>query len=667
MIGLARDAESVLYLTSAFVCRRSLETEKRLPETTRPTSVNSTPVAPKGGGIGRTFRVLARSRAPGSQETLLAGLEEGDADIQLAAARAILKSDRRGVVPKLIESFDKLSPKVGDALVRHLDNFIYPLREILDQGEVQARANTVEIIIRANQVKLAYLLVQALSDVDEKIASRALDGLKQLTEHYHRQAEQARSGAIELSRTEIENKKFALLDPMLSLLGNLTRRQPDELLLLAMGLDVRTNDMLFAILNSKQDPRAEKLNRLLLQSSAPQIISFVLDCLRDRRVSTLAATVIEKRRDLPFARGLLANDRFFTDYRVREKLELVEELSFLRSKKDPNLPREDVFANAVSALRGMHFLVLSGVPAEDKTALLRAVGGSAASLFVRGIAENVLTAMQKGRHKREVSLALVHLENVMGIGPGIPETARRAPMPAALEMPELELPWAHPETQSLPADAFTQFFNTFDALDDATKLLAVAMLKQLDPTYLEHIQQELASLEGTRRLRAVKIVVMFHREQDVQETLVRLTSDRDRRVRATVVKTLGLLEDQVAIRALLQAVTDADRRVVANSVEALESTGREEMLGLVRIFAAHPNNRIRANAIKALWSMGDTRAASLLDAMLRSDDEMMRLSATWLLGEIDLVDRIDILLKLSKTDASERVRQKALMILGEKD
>ena len=123
----------------------------------------------------------------------------------------------------------------------------------------------------------------------------------------------------------------------------------------------------------------------------------------------------------------------------------------------------------------------------------------------------------------------------------------------------------------------------------------------------------------------------------------------------------------MAIRALLQAVTDADRRVVANSVEALESTGREEMLGLVRIFAAHPNNRIRANAIKALWSMGDTRAASLLDAMLRSDDEMMRLSATWLLGEIDLVDRIDILLKLSKTDASERVRQKALMILGEKD
>ena len=153
----------------------------------------------------------------------------------------------------------------------------------------------------------------------------------------------------------------------------------------------------------------------------------------------------------------------------------------------------------------------------------------------------------------------------------------------------------------------------------------------------------------------------------MQETLLSLTRDADRRVRATVVKTLGIMEDQAAIRALLSAVTDIDRRVVANSVEALESVGREEMLGLVRIFAEHPNNRIRANAVKALWTLGDTRAATLLDGMLRSDDEMMRLSATWLLGEIDLGDRIETLLKLSKTDPAERVRHKALMILGETD
>ena len=127
---------------------------------------------------------------------------------------------------------------------------------------------------------------------------------------------------------------------------------------------------------------------------------------------------------------------------------------------------------------------------------------------MRGIAENVLDAMRAGRHKREISLALTHLENVMGIGPGVPEGDDATPS-GALEMPELELPWAHPETEALPADAFTQFFNTFDDLDEATKLLAVAVLKRLDPTHLAHIRDELSSLEGGRRLRAVKIVVMF--------------------------------------------------------------------------------------------------------------------------------------------------------------
>jgi hypothetical protein len=50
------------------------------------------------------------------------------------------------------------------------------------------------------------------------------------------------------------------------------------------------------------------------------------------------------------------------------------------------------------------------------------------------------------------------------------------------------------------------------------------------------------------------------------------------------------------------------------------------MLGLVRILAVHPNNRIRANAVKALWTLGDTtESGRMLDEMLESADEMMRL------------------------------------------
>ena len=232
-------------------------------------------------------------------------------------------------------------------------------------------------------------------------------------------------------------------------------------------------------------------------------------------------------------------------------------------------------------------------------------------------------------------------------------------------VPELDLPWAHPDAQSLPADAFAQFFNAYDRLDEATKLLAAENLKRLGPAQLERLRDELSGVAPERRLRAVKIVVTLHREQDLEPALLALVSDDDRHVRATVVKTLGILEDEPAVRALLEAVSDADRRVVANSVEAIEQTGRGELAGLARIFASHPNNRIRANAVKALFSLGERDAPDLLDAMLADGDEMMRLSATWVLGEIDHPRRIEKLATVAATDPSDRVRAKARSILGE--
>jgi hypothetical protein len=311
----------------------------------------------------------------------------------------------------------------------------------------------------------------------------------------------------------------------------------------------------------------------------------------------------------------------------------------------------------------VHFVVLSGIPRREKGEFVGRLAHMGLSMFVTGLAENALKALDAARTCEEISLALMQFEGGSEDGPA----PRGGEAGTAVEAPELELPWAHPRSSSIPQDAFTQFLNTFDRLDEATKLLAVQTLKRLDPQHLERIQQELASLEPEHRLKAVKMVVTFHREEELEETLLKLARDPDQRVRATVARTLGILEDEPAIRALLQTVTDIDRRVVANSVEAIEAAGRQELLGLVRIFADHPNNRIRANAVKALWNMGDRRGRGLLEEMLADDDEMMRLSASWLLGEIDYPARMELLRKLARTDPSERVRSKALSILGETD
>lgn len=601
---------------------------------------------------------------------LRAGLEERDPATQLAAARAIFEYSRRDGMAHLIRLFHALAPEVQHDVLENLDELIFPMREMFATGSPQTRMNVVEIVRRSGTLKLAYLLAEALCDRRREIREDALEGLRKLTESFHRSAERQERGEIDLSRTELETRKFALLDPILALLGRFSPEQPDGLLTLAMGLDSRTNDALFGILSSRQDPRAEKLNRFLWNSTSPQFVSFLLDGLRDVRVAGRMLAVIEGRRDLPFVRRLLANGRFFTDHRLRERLRELRSIDFLKTRGEEGVPgapggvRKEIFSNALLALRAIQLLVLSGVPAERKGDFLGRIIGASPSMFVTGIAESVLQALEGKRPPEEISLALMFLEGEMGTVPGGRAPQAAGKKESALEMLELELPWAHPRAESLPEDAFAQFFNTFDRLDEATKLLAGRVLRRLDPEHLERLERELASLEPERRLRAVKIVVTLHGEEDLRPTLLALAGDPDRHVRATVVKTLGILEDEAAIRALLQATSDLDRRVVANSVEAIEVVGREELRELVRILASHPNNRIRANAVKALWTMGDRDAPRMLDDMLASENEMMRLSATWLLGEIDHPARTELLRKLAEGDPSERVRSKALTILG---
>ena len=664
-------------------------------------------------GLALTLETIARSSAPHAGEMLRVALEGPDDAVRLAAARAVLKYSRRDGLTHILRLFHTFDPGLQDEVLTRVDDLVLVMRSTLATGRAQVRKNVVEIVRRAGSLKLAYLLVQALSDREREIRDAALDGMRRLTESYRRDTERAEKGEIDLDRAGLEARKFALLDPILTLLGRISPEEPDEVLTLAMGLDARTDEALFGILISRNDPRAERLHRLVWNSTSPQLVSLVWDGLRDVRVAGRMLAVIEGRRDLPFVRRMLANSRFFTDHRVREKLRELGNIGVLQTKPEEHgsrqvgsEPRPEIFANAILALRAVHLVVLSGVSAGEKSSFLEKIAKSAAPMFVTGIARSVVAAMDNKRSAEEISLALRWLEQEMGtIGGGIgakpvggkggaeraksggKDAAERWPGGgevvvergkgdsgregqaggggSAIEMPELELAWADPRAESLPEDAFTQFFNSFDRLDEATKMLAGRVLERLDPEHLERIERELSGVDAERRLRAVKIVAALHHEEDLRRALVALAADDDRHVRATVIKTLGILEDEDAIRTLLEAATDPDRRVVANSVEAIEDMGREELAGLVRILAVHPNNRIRANAVKALWTLGDTtESGRMLDEMLRSGDEMMRLSATWVLGEIDHPARTELLTRIAGNDPSERVRVKAMGILG---
>ncbi len=70
------------------------------------------------------------------------------------------------------------------------------------------------------------------------------------------------------------------------------------------------------------------------------------------------------------------------------------------------------------------------------------------------------------------------------------------------------------------------------------------------------------------------------------------------------------------------------------------------------------DNRVRANAAKALWNIGWPGAEAALDEVLVDDDEAMRLSAVWVLGEVAMPDAARLLGDRLAAEASAAVREK---------
>ena len=111
-----------------------------------------------------------------------------------------------------------------------------------------------------------------------------------------------------------------------------------------------------------------------------------------------------------------------------------------------------------------------------------------------------------------------------------------------------------------------------------------------------------------------------------------------------------------------QIITDINPhiRARADGVELIEATVDEPEVGerLLKPFLEDRESRIRANAGKALYKFNKEKAMVILTDMCKSDDQWMRLSGAWALGEVGSQTGAEILLSLLQ-DPWEFVRKRA--------
>ncbi len=112
--------------------------------------------------------------------------------------------------------------------------------------------------------------------------------------------------------------------------------------------------------------------------------------------------------------------------------------------------------------------------------------------------------------------------------------------------------------------------------------------------------------------------------------------DPDERVRATVIAYLGQNKDFSLIEKFTIALKDVDGRVRANAIEALSSFLSKENEALLIELKTHlddKNNRARGNACVILYPYYTEECFDTVVKMLNSENNLMRATAGWAIGQ----------------------------------
>jgi HEAT repeat protein/Tfp pilus assembly protein PilF len=113
-----------------------------------------------------------------------------------------------------------------------------------------------------------------------------------------------------------------------------------------------------------------------------------------------------------------------------------------------------------------------------------------------------------------------------------------------------------------------------------------------------------------------------------------LPQEKSPRIRASIIMSLGMMQNERLMPVFQSALRDEDPRVRANAIEAIECLKSGSIVGIIQPYLDDPSNRVKANVAKAIWKYGDYDVSDTLKQMLKHSDKWYRASAAYAIGEI---------------------------------
>jgi HEAT repeat protein len=170
----------------------------------------------------------------------------------------------------------------------------------------------------------------------------------------------------------------------------------------------------------------------------------------------------------------------------------------------------------------------------------------------------------------------------------------------------------------------------------------------------EELLTTLAGGSPSERIEALEAVSPESLTSELLNAVATCIEDVNEDVQLAAVEALTRLEDAIEATHLIAALESRNSEVQMRAAEALSGRPEEGVIDALIILAVNASDTLAQ--ISAIESLGDLRAHDAvhpLEDLLRSDDELVRGSAAFSLGEIGDSECIAVVEKTLETEESE--------------
>ncbi len=612
----------------------------------------------------RIYEILRTSDDPAADQALVAGVLEVEPSCQQRIVEILLERSRDAGLKAIPTFFDRLEENAQHRVVSFSSKLFSSLRSTIRSSDIQTRINTVEIIRRSGNLRLAYLAAHAVHDGSPQVRAIGAQTLKELTDRHCLAYEETTSAlrdassedgtlarpivqTLKILREERQYLNAALTD---ALRCYESHHRP-EILQAAMLMADELETSLFQHSTIKRGKLTHAMLDIFGNIETPRLAPFTYVAMCYPELRRRLITAISTRRDAEFFSQLIKYQWLTRDPAIRKGLLSIKSVAWL----DDGLEATFSLPPDIAKMAPPWILAL-GISAEQKVSALlnfmlldNADANRAAVWALTRIdtPSSTLGLQSAPDHEDPDVVAIAERE--------IDYRMKKDRFIVRKPRSDRPLDWCNLIDRACIDENFDDLWHHFERLHPVAAKGAGHHALQYIPGFSTQVQVRLLSQNPIDRLRALRLVSMLHLAKRFANDIFSIANDSSSQVRAMAMNALGQVADPTSRRILERAINDDDTAVQTAAIDALDAMNAPKRGELVAQHALSDNAEVRAAAIRVLLRQRVAAAASNLFAMLKDERPDHRCAALWVVDQMRLGTIVDRVQEVADHDRDSRI------------